>query len=976
MNIKSKLQKWLVLPVVGLILALFGVLTPVISVHAEPQNAETSETEAKSDENSTKNDKKSKKKAENNDTNDEESQTDNAKDDEKEKTDNESETTEENTEEIEEEDTCYDQIEGIGWLICPSTGVFARAIDSIYGIIEDLLVVRPLTTDSSAPIYIVWQYARDITNIVFAIMLLVVIWSHLTGVGLNNYNIKKTLPRLVIAAILVNLSFIICSLAVDVSNILGATLRGFFTNIQTSAIESGASDISVGISWNDLVATLLGGGAVAGVAIGLSGGIGAFIWMLIGAVIAGLLSVFVGLVTIALRQAVVFGLIMIAPLAFVAYLLPNTEKYFEKWKNILFSMLVFYPMFSALFGAAQLAGWALIASSGGNPFWTILGMAVQVVPLFLSVSLMKMSNTVLGTVSNKLNGLADRPRTAARDWANRNRELNRRRADVKALEGRSLTASANVRAALMRRRAKQEESLRLNEEHAKTLKAEYVDARARGQRIIGYKADGTAIYSSRVDTNRFMRENYANRQAGLRQQASHLKTDNAMNAMGDYMKKNNLKNADLTARAAQQGQNYLDYRTETSAARQNAQADERFYFNAVREASEFNANGRPKDREAYVRLVEGGAGYDALSDDQTVRENALASVTANAYTAYEKERKLNTENYGVYYSKMVTRSVLSSYENALRSNNIDAIVAAQNTLAMRGDYDKIQKYLTAYMDHSKVDVGDGIKLDFTNLKDSDYVELGSDFSNVLASNLMGMKDAAPALGRLGKAINMQTWQYTSGNRDDAKYYTMKEYVTGVDMAGHDRSRTSLKELLKGTSIKNIDRTGFAVLEGMIRQYSGNDEEYRANRDDVLSGFLPQIISALPGMETDGEQIMNTLSFMTGMKFKNGQWQADPANGGPNIEMAKKYLGALTSNDLASMKTNAFQAIAATLATEDGESAYDSAGNFNPSSDVFEAMRNSLNENTIKTTQASISLGMGGGMKNAIIEKLGFKSPEA
>ena len=42
-------------------------------------------------------------------------------------------------------------------------------------------------------IYEIWKYCLSITNIVFVIFLLVVIYSQLTGMGISNYGIKKTI---------------------------------------------------------------------------------------------------------------------------------------------------------------------------------------------------------------------------------------------------------------------------------------------------------------------------------------------------------------------------------------------------------------------------------------------------------------------------------------------------------------------------------------------------------------------------------------------------------------------------------------------------------------------------------------------------------------------------------------------------------------------------------------------------------------
>lgn len=306
---------------------------------------------------------------------------------------------------------CQDQASALGWFICPNTGVMAKAIDAIYNIISGFLTIDPISTNHDSPIRIIWEFARNITNIVFIIFILIIIYSHLTGLGLSNYHIKRTLPRIVIAAILVNLSFIICSIAVDISNIIGSSLHGFFNSIQENFIAKVPSNHNIKFSFSDLFLALTGSGATLWFLTGLSGGLGSLFWLLLPVVVGSLLSIIVGLITISLRQALVALLIMVSPLAFVAYLLPNTEQYFNKWRKLFTQMLVFYPIFSLLFSASQLAGLTIIISAK-NAFYIILGMAVQIFPLFFSINLMKMSGTVLGNVSNKLSQFSNRPRGA------------------------------------------------------------------------------------------------------------------------------------------------------------------------------------------------------------------------------------------------------------------------------------------------------------------------------------------------------------------------------------------------------------------------------------------------------------------------------------------------------------------------------------------------------------------------------------
>ena len=240
-------------------------------------------------------------------------------------------------------DQCQDSLGSIGWLVCPTTGKIAEAVDWLYGKLEDILIIDPVSLEEGSPIYQIWQYFLGITNIVFIIFVLVVVYSQVTGIGISNYGIKKVLPKLIVTAVLVNLSFLICIIAVDISNIIGSGLRDVFTNIEetvlagmtsASSVTTAAGDLSdeAKLSYADMYSSLAGG---TGLTIG--GAIIAFetgaIWMLIPVVLGAVVAVASGLITIALRQAVVTLLIMISPLAIVAYMLPNTEQWYKKWKH-------------------------------------------------------------------------------------------------------------------------------------------------------------------------------------------------------------------------------------------------------------------------------------------------------------------------------------------------------------------------------------------------------------------------------------------------------------------------------------------------------------------------------------------------------------------------------------------------------------------------------------------------------------------
>ena len=330
-------------------------------------------------------------------------------------------TQTENTEQDNEKKSsnfCDSELGQISWRLCPDAEKASSAADWIYGKIEDILVINPVAAKDGEPVYEIWKYCRDITNIVFVIFLLI------TGFGINNYGIKKALPKLIIAVILVNLSFIICSLAVDASNIIGTNIRGLFDKIESNI--AGNIDASkLTTTYAEYYSAMAAGTglSIAGFIVAIESGT---IWMLIPTVLAALASVVIGLITIAMRQALVVLLVMIAPLALVAFILPNTEDLFERWKKLFIKMLVFFPLMSLLIGASDLAGWAMIRGANDG-FMVLLGKAVQFFPLLLSVKMMKMSDTILGTISGKLTALT-RPLIASNTaWASSHRALTKSR---------------------------------------------------------------------------------------------------------------------------------------------------------------------------------------------------------------------------------------------------------------------------------------------------------------------------------------------------------------------------------------------------------------------------------------------------------------------------------------------------------------------------------------------------------------------
>ena len=314
-------------------------------------------------------------------------------------------------------------VQGIGWFICPVSNWLADGIDFMYSALQQFLKTKPLeTTNQNSGIYLAWVIMRNISNVAFIVAFLVIIYSQLTSVGISNYGVKKMIPRLVIAAVLVNLSFTICAILLDLSNIAGYAFQDAFMGIKNTISTVGENTSTW--TWSEVISTALSNGALA---IGAVAFTTELLPMLVPAATLAGLTLLLILLIMAARQALIIILIIISPLAFVCYLLPGTEKWFKKWRDSFLTMLVFFPAFSVVFGGAQLAGILIIQNATGpnGAIMHVLGMLVQIIPLAITPLIMKFSGGVLGKfagiVNDKNKGLYDR----SKNWAKGRREIIR-----------------------------------------------------------------------------------------------------------------------------------------------------------------------------------------------------------------------------------------------------------------------------------------------------------------------------------------------------------------------------------------------------------------------------------------------------------------------------------------------------------------------------------------------------------------------
>lgn len=299
-------------------------------------------------------------------------------------------------------------LEWVGWIVCPIVRASTGIVVSLYNFMQtNFLNIKSDQLFSNSgkgqKAFKHWVTFRDIANIFFVIMIAMIIFSQVTGAGISSYGIKKMLPKIIIYAILVNISWYIVVIAIDISNIVGSTLFKWLSDNGrwdfSSDAQTGQSPVEGILTGHAKIGALIAAGVTATLVAGST-----ILLFLVSAAFAVVMTVFILMV----REAAVIILVVTSPLAFVAGLLPNTEGIFKKWTKLMKNMLMIYPICSLMVGGALFVSNLLYSVSDDELLKTIYGV-LPILSLFAIIAVIK---TVLsfidGLTGGNLRGAIDR----------------------------------------------------------------------------------------------------------------------------------------------------------------------------------------------------------------------------------------------------------------------------------------------------------------------------------------------------------------------------------------------------------------------------------------------------------------------------------------------------------------------------------------------------------------------------------------
>lgn len=303
----------------------------------------------------------------------------------------------------EKQSYCQENGGFLSWMLCPAIADGASTAGGLLGFITSLTtahtsIIEQFSKQDSS-IYKAWSAFRNIANIGFVIMLLVVVFSQVTNIGISNYSIKKILPKLIITAILVNFSYLIMGVLIDLSQIAGNGIGALIRSVAADGMDADASTRASAIisAIAGSVTGTAGGLAGIGIATGALAG-PAIILPVVMFIVTTLISVFFGFIMLTIRQAAIIMVVVLAPLMMVLYALPNTAAITKKYLSIVKSLLMLYPMFIFATSAGALAS-SIIIGTSTDILMMIVGGLLNVLPYFAIPSMTSKSLAGLGAIT-------------------------------------------------------------------------------------------------------------------------------------------------------------------------------------------------------------------------------------------------------------------------------------------------------------------------------------------------------------------------------------------------------------------------------------------------------------------------------------------------------------------------------------------------------------------------------------------------
>jgi hypothetical protein len=301
---------------------------------------------------------------------------------------------------------CETTLNPLTWLACPIIAAANEAIGQFDNAITNELNIDVETYFGDNPIgnsyYTVWSAVRYIALALLVIIGLMMIVSQTFSVGIfDAYTIRKLAPRMAIAIVLISLSWPLLKLMVDLSNAMGVAVR---TLMYTAFSGSGGIDSAIGIN-SEVSGAVAVGGIALGVGLGVLG--------LLSFALTGLVSALIALAVLVFRKILVIFLVVMAPLAIISFILPNTQKLWKMWSDNFIKALLVFPIIAGFIAIGRVFA-ATAAQTGDGLLTQVVVFVAYFGPYFALPAVIRLAGGFIATIGGVANdrgrGFFDRNR--------------------------------------------------------------------------------------------------------------------------------------------------------------------------------------------------------------------------------------------------------------------------------------------------------------------------------------------------------------------------------------------------------------------------------------------------------------------------------------------------------------------------------------------------------------------------------------
>lgn len=206
------------------------------------------------------------------------------------------------------------------------TGILPVISAEIYKVtiaLNDTIALTPASANAGPNDMVVvgWRFTRDLANMFFVVILAWVGFA--TILRLKSYEIKTIIPKLVIIALLINFIPVITGIILDVAGIFTKYFADKSLNIGALLWEKlPATEIARG-GTDGLLQLIPGQGGISGIAVKSLMGI---VFNIIAFLMLGLYAVI-----FIVRIVMIWVLVVLAPIAWLGYIIPNGQKMWSMW---------------------------------------------------------------------------------------------------------------------------------------------------------------------------------------------------------------------------------------------------------------------------------------------------------------------------------------------------------------------------------------------------------------------------------------------------------------------------------------------------------------------------------------------------------------------------------------------------------------------------------------------------------------------